>query len=58
MDAIAAKKTGATIANGVVTLEGSQASVINHLNTLANSQDVIMYIPQPQPQLYPNPLNT
>ena len=48
MDAIAAKKTGATIANGVVTLEGSQASVINHLNTLANSQDVIMYMPQPQ----------
>lgn len=57
MDAIVAKTGGPTIANGVVTFEGSQVSVMNHLNTIANSPDVIVYLPQPV-MMYENSLNT
>ena len=41
------------MANGVMTLEGSQISVINHLNSMVNPQDTMMY--QPQPQYYQSP---
>jgi hypothetical protein len=54
VDAISAKTGGPTLTNGVLTIEGGQVSVVNHLNTIVNSQNAMMY--QPQPQFVPNPL--
>lgn len=53
MDTIATSTTAPTLTNGILTVRGSQVSVINHMNIRIASPAAIMY--QPQPVMYPPP---
>jgi len=51
---LADKATAPSLVKGILTIKGSQVSVINHLNTRIASSDAIMYTPQPP--IYPSPI--